>query len=119
MKARRYIGSKHNSVSPENETMRGYTTNATTSRGKLIGVNQSEIAKEWDDSENYSMVTSLFDYEALKHLPTFGLKVYPKAIYRGELQDTKRHGRGCMSYQSGRVHEGYWVNDKRNGPGYE
>lgn len=45
-------------------------------------------------------------------------------MYKGQLTAKKnmpvyRDGLGCMIYQSGRVYEGQWEDDKRHGKGYE
>ena len=47
------------------------------------------------------------------------MKVYPEAIYLGEIQKGIRLGKGIMKYNSGRVYEGDWKDDIRSGKGYE
>ncbi|CAI2365288.1 unnamed protein product [Moneuplotes crassus] len=47
------------------------------------------------------------------------IKIFPKALYKGELVNNKRHGKGLMSYESGRFYDGDWLNDLRDGNGYE
>ena len=37
------------------------------------------------EDENYVMESNLFDYTQLQQSPTFGLKNYSEAVYRGEL----------------------------------
>lgn len=37
----------------------------------------------------------------------------------GEKSKDKRNGWGVIIYKSGRVYEGQWVDDIRNGDGYE
>ena len=59
------------------------------------------------------MISNEFDYEQIKILTNFGIKHYKDGIYRGELQDRKRHGKGAIQYFNGRVYEGQWENDKR------
>lgn len=49
----------------------------------------------------------------------FGIKKYQDAVYRGIIVSGKRHGRGIMFYKKDRVYEGEWLNDVRNGRGYE
>lgn len=72
-------------------------------------------------SEAYLMESALFDYtQVVRRSETFGFKRYLKALYRGELADRKRHGFGVMLYEgSERVYEGTWVDDQRQGRGYE
>jgi hypothetical protein len=57
------------------------------------------------------MESSMFDYEQLRKSPTFGIKKYHDAVYRGELKDGKRHGLGVMVYRKSRVYEGSWSSD--------
>ena len=42
------------------------------------------------------MESQVFDYEMLKQADAFGMKQYSEAVYRGELQEGKRHGLGVM-----------------------
>lgn len=48
---------------------------------------------------------------------------FSDAVYRGEVgvfdRKKMRHGLGVMMYESGRLYEGLWANDKRHGKGYE
>ena len=52
------------------------------------------------------MESTVFDYEEVKKMQSFGIKKYSDAIYRGELQSGKRHGFGVMLYKKNRVYEG-------------
>jgi len=61
----------------------------------------------------------LLDWDELKMKPTFAVKSYKDSIYRGEIQDSKRNGKGIITYSSSRIYEGEWNNDKREGFGYE
>lgn len=61
----------------------------------------------------------ILDFETLKSSPTFAIKTYKDSLYRGEIHDSKRHGKGVITYNNTRVFEGEWANDKRNGIGYE
>ena len=61
----------------------------------------------------------LIEWEMLKQLPNFAVKSYKDSVYRGELKDSKRHGKGVITYNSTRVYEGEWENDKRHGNGFE
>jgi hypothetical protein len=62
--------------------------------------------------EVYEMLSNEFDYEELKKSERFGIKQYKDAIFRGELEGRKRHGKGVIVYKTGRVYEGDWNNDK-------
>jgi hypothetical protein len=44
---------------------------------------------------------------------------YNDAIFWGEIENSKRHGKGIMKYVHGRVYEGDWKNDMRCGRGFE
>ena len=58
------------------------------------------------------MESNMFDYEAIKMLPNFGIKKYADSVYRGELDDNnQRAGYGVMVYRKNRVYEGMWFND--------
>lgn len=52
---------------------------------------------------------------------TFAMKTYKDSIYWGQINQEKstRDGRGIIQYNTGRVFEGSWLNDKRHGLGYE
>ncbi len=63
----------------------------------------------------YEMLSTEFDYEELKLGERFGVKQYKDSIYRGELENRKRNGKGIIVYMTGRVYEGDWTNDKRDG----
>ena len=67
----------------------------------------------------YQMITDLFDFEELKTREIFAIKRYKESLYRGEVQEGKRHGQGICVYEIGRVYEGDWNDDKRHGKGYE
>lgn len=55
----------------------------------------------------------------LKTSVKVGLKKYPESTYFGELESMKRQGIGIIKYQSGRIYEGNWKNDFRDGKGFE
>lgn len=67
------------------------------------------------------MFSDLFDIKAVAEQDDFGVKQYKSAIYRGQIdaKTSKRHGLGVQTYVSGRVYEGSWHEDKRQGKGYE
>lgn len=69
---------------------------------------------------NYEPIRpNLIAWEELKELETFAVKSYKDSVYRGELKDSKRDGKGVITYNSSRVYEGEWQADKRHGIGYE
>lgn len=61
------------------------------------------------------MHSTVFSYDDLKSSDTFRIKHYKDSLYRGELNERKREGRGVIVYENGRFYEGYWLNDKRHG----
>ena len=66
------------------------------------------------------MISDLFDYQTLKAITNFTIINFKDAVYRGHiLEGDRREGVGIMTYESGRVYEGEWLNDKRHGMGYE
>ena len=60
-----------------------------------------------------------FDYELIRESEFFGIKKYKDAVFKGEIQDKKRNGKGVIVYNNGRLYEGDWKDDKRDGRGYE
>lgn len=79
--------------------------------------NQDNLEK-WnidEITEEYSMESNMFDYEAIKQLPNFGIKKYADSVYRGELdENNQRSGYGVMVYRKNRVYEGMWFMDQRD-----
>lgn len=65
------------------------------------------------------MESNEFNYEEVKLSDNFAIKQYKDAIYKGELKEKKREGRGVIIYNNGRRYEGEWQDDKRNGKGFE
>jgi hypothetical protein len=58
---------------------------------------------------SYDMLRpDLLDWEELKMKPTFAVKNYKDSVYRGEVSDSKRNGKGVITYTSTRVYEGEW-----------
>ena len=47
----------------------------------------------------------------------YGVYEFNQGRYEGDWVDSKRHGKGVMTYLSGGSYEGDWRNDKRNGQG--
>ena len=67
--------------------------------------------EEWENrsiNEHHNMESAVFDYEAVKKSDKFNIKSYKDSIYKGELQDNKRHGAGVMLYRKCRFYEGFW-----------
>ena len=61
----------------------------------------------------------LLNFDFIKEQPSFAVKNYKDSVYRGEIKDSKRHGKGVITYTNTRLYEGDWFNDKRNGKGFE
>lgn len=60
------------------------------------------------------MNSTLFDYEELKLKPDFLILKFKDALYRGQIKNSdQREGLGVMIYESGRIYEGGWLNDRR------
>jgi hypothetical protein len=69
---------------------------------KMQAMAQKRSDKPWDDegvSEDYIMESTVFDYEELRLSESFGIKKYSDAVYRGELSNGKRSGKGVMQYK--------------------
>ena len=68
----------------------------------------------------YKMLSSVFEYQDLRNEENFQFVKFKDALYRGQIKDVdKREGKGIMVYESGRIYEGFWVADRRQGPGFE
>ena len=61
----------------------------------------------------------LLNLDNLRESPFFTILKFSDAHYFGELWEGLRHGLGVMKYKSGRLFEGHWDNDMREGRGYE
>jgi len=70
---------------------------------------------------NYKMVTDMFDFNLLLKQPNFGYKKFKDSYYLGEIDLDKniRSGMGVCVYENSRLYEGFWINDKRQGKGFE
>ncbi len=67
------------------------------------------VPEDWDDLErDWALESQEVDWEQLKKSEDFGIKKYNNALYKGELVNGKREGRGVMRYRDGRVYEGHW-----------
>jgi len=69
--------------------------------------------------DNYVPEHILIDMPKLRKSPDFVIKNFMDSVYIGEMRFMQRDGIGIMKYSNGRVFEGYWEKDKRNGEGYE
>lgn len=74
---------------PDTETVKGFSTNSVSTKA---GAKQRTNAI--DIGEEYIMLSNIFGYEELKNSPNFAIKIFHKAVYRGELNNNKRHSRG-------------------------
>ena len=69
--------------------------------------------------EDHYMISDIFNYEDLKKMDDFGIKRYKNALFKGQLQDGKRQGLGILIGDTGRIYEGQWQLDQRQGMGFE
>jgi hypothetical protein len=74
---------------------------------------EGDLAFEYesDTIEEYKMISAEFSFEEIRDLDSFAIKQYKDSIYRGEIDwlgTKKRHGKGVIVYNSGRVYEGTW-----------
>jgi hypothetical protein len=76
---------------------------------------------EQQDEDEYEMISKLFDFDTIRDThDSFGIKRYKKSLYKGTLNDKKkRDGLGVLMYSHGRIYEGEWQSEKRNGRGFE
>lgn len=68
---------------------------------------------------NYKAKSKYINMEKIKASNKLKVKKFSDAVYLGEIISFKRHGMGIMKYDSGRIYEGFWKNDLRDGKGYE
>ncbi|EAR94970.2 MORN motif protein (macronuclear) [Tetrahymena thermophila SB210] len=61
----------------------------------------------------------VFNAKQLMTDPFLKLKKYKQSIYFGQYMNQKRHGKGLMIYNNGRLYEGLWENDLKHGKGFE
>ena len=70
------------------------------------------------------MVSDVVNFSKMLHHKNYDVKEYKDgSVYKGVLEmhlgRKIRQGPGVMIYPSGRLYEGYWENDLRNGVGFE
>ena len=95
----------------------GNKTDMSMKKGMTRFVLNDEEQKKFLDYE--LLRPDLLDWDELKMSPNFAVKSYKDSVYRGEIVDSKRNGKGIITYATKRVYEGEWANDKRHGFGYE
>ena len=67
----------------------------------------------------YEMVSELFNYYEITNEKEFMVKRTRNTLYKGLMIEGQRQSFGVLIYENGRVYEGEWQDDKRNGRGYE
>ena len=50
----------------------------------------------------------IINWMELKSSTQFAIKSYKDSVYRGEIVDSMRSGKGVITYNSSRVYEGEW-----------
>lgn len=55
------------------------------------------------------------NWQTTKKSSDFAIKTYKDSVYWGQIdnENTKRVGKGVIKYNTGRLYEGSWMNDKR------
>ena len=90
---------------------------------QLLAAADNQLARRILDEEQetteYAMISQLFDYDQVAEADEFNIKRTKNTLYKGTLKERKRHGLGALIYENGRVYEGEWQDDRRNGRGYE
>ena len=69
--------------------------------------------------DDYAPESELVNFEELKKSDYFKTKRYMDALYKGEIVNGKRQGKGVMRYRNARIYEGDWEADLRHGKGFE
>lgn len=67
------------------------------------------------------MKSDVFDFLELRKINNFGIKNYKDSHYMGQISKDSnlREGMGVCVYENKRIYEGFWLNDKRQGRGFE
>ena len=55
------------------------------------------------------MRPDLIPWDELTASKAFAVKSYKDSVYRGEIVESMRHGKGVISYNSTRLYEGHWL----------
>ena len=93
-------------------------------KDKKKGVAKFDLVGSAEEEAKYldyvPMRPDMLNWEDLKLETNFAVKCYSTSVYRGQLDEgNKRSGLGVITYNSGRLYEGSWLLDKRQGLGYE
>jgi len=82
---------------------------------------QQEDPDKCSIQSEYEMKSDIFPFREVIEQPNFGIKRFKYGVYKGllNLKTEKREGFGVLLYNNGRIYEGAWLEDKRNGQGYE
>ena len=67
-----------------------------------VGTTQNSQAGYLPNFDEIVLESPEFDFEELKELPNYFEKRYSDALYMGQMQNGKRHGKGVMRYRNGR-----------------
>ena len=54
------------------------------------------------------MKPDIINWAELKSSERFAIKSYKDSVYRGEIVESMRSGKGVITYNSSRVYEGEW-----------
>ena len=66
---------------------------------KSLASNKNKMdLQKYAKPDSYTVEWAEFDFESLKTSENFKIKLFPEAVYMGEIVDNKRHGRGVMKY---------------------
>ena len=104
-------------VSSSNERSGSYVRGVSTF-GMAAEMSASMVAEKMQYKPEHPELLSR-NWDSLKSGPEFEVKQMKKSCYMGQVADGKRNGYGVMLYDSGRIYEGKWVDDKRHGKGFE
>ena len=69
--------------------------------------------------QQYQPIALDFDLSSLRTSTALRTKKYKTSTYYGELRSNAKEGLGVMLYQDGKVYEGQWKADKKEGQGAE
>ena len=69
--------------------------------------------------KEYEPKSDAVDVEALHNSENTKVKKFKESVFYGEMINGRRHGQGIMLYNNGRLYEGQWECDYKQGMGYE